>query len=146
MVVNIDLENNEFIENFYETENFEPSCFCQISNISNNNSILNDISDENNIDIQETEYFIVGGFDPDKRMGSAQLYRLKHDKENNNIKIKYLLDIGIKDKEIDFKGFDMPITCITQSKITGNFLINCLDGNIFLFRPPNLECFLKNTF
>ena len=143
LVVNIDLENNEFIENFYETENFEPSCFCQISNISNNNSILNDISDENNIDIQETEYFIVGGFDPDKRMGSAQLYRLKHDKENNNIKIKYLLDIETEDKENDFKGFDMTITCITQSKITGNVLINCLDGNVFLFNPPNLECFLK---
>ena len=146
LLVNINLENNEFIEKFYETENFEPSCSCQISNVANNNSITMDISDENKIDIQETEFFIVGGFDNDKRMGSARLYKLKHDKENNNIKIKYLLDIGIKDKEIDFKGFDMPITCITQSKITGNFLINCLDGNIFLFKPPNLECFLKKTF
>ena len=40
-------------------------------------------------------------------------------------------------------GFDSNITCIIQSKITGNLLINSLDGNINLFKPPNLECFLR---
>ena len=142
LVFNINIKKNEFLEKFYETKNFEPSCFCQISNVSNNNSIMGDISDKTNIDIQETEYFIVGGFDSDRRKGSLRLYKLKRDKTNNNIKIKYLLDIVTEDKEMNFQGFDMTITCITQSKITGNLLINCLDGNVFLFKPPNLEFFL----
>ena len=37
----------------------------------------------------------------------------------------------------------MPITCITQSNISGNILITCWDGNIYLFKPPNIDFFLN---
>ena len=144
LVINMDLEKKEFLETFHETKNFEPSCFCQISNISNHNSITFDITDRRNIYIEDTEYFLVGGFDPDKRIGDIKLYTLKYDHENDSFKIKDLADLGTEDEENNFKGFDMKITCITQSKITGNLLINCLDGNVFLFKPPNLECFARN--
>lgn len=144
LIVRINLVENKFTEKFYETKDFEPSCFCHISNVSNDNSITGDITNENYIEVDETEYLIVGGFDPDKRMGCTKLYKLKYNKEKNNINIQYLIDIGVEDKENNFKGFDMKITCITQSKITGNLLINSLDGNVYLFKPPNLECFLRN--
>jgi len=41
-------------------------------------------------------------------------------------------------------GFDTDVTYISQSKITGNLLITCLDGNVYLFKPINLQLFLKN--
>lgn len=63
--------------------------------------------------------------------------------KNDKINIKYLLDIETEDVD-KFKGFDMDVTCISQSKITGNLLITCLDGNVYLFKRINLELFLKN--
>ena len=142
LVVNIKFKENneeEISEYFYETKDFEPHCFCQLSFINNNNSINDDISNEKNIETKNTEYIAVGGFDPDKRMGCIKLYKIKFDKKNNEIKVKYLFELGTKDDDTKFKGFDMNITCITQSKTTGNLLINCLDGSISLFKPPNLE-------
>ena len=126
---------------FYDTEDFEPHCFCQILIVENNNPITDDICKEDNIVIKETEFFFVGGFDPMKRMGCIKLYKIKYDKDSNKINIKYLIDIVTENND-EFKGFDMDISCITQSKITGNFLITCLDGNIHLFKPPNLELLL----
>ena len=145
LVLNMDLEKKEkeVSEHFFETKNFEPSCISQILIVENNNSITGNIINENNIDIKETEFLMVGGFDQDKRIGVIKLYKIQFDKKNGNVKVKYLVDIGEEDKENDFKGFDSNITCINQSKITGNLLINSLDGNINLFRPPNLECFMR---
>ena len=143
LYVNINLEKKEFIDSFYDTKEFEPHCFCQVIIVDNNNSINDDITKEKNIEIKETEYFLVGGFDPMKRSGCVKLYKIKYDKRNDKISIKYLLDIENGDVET-FKGFDMDVSCITQSKITGNLLITCLDGNVYLFKPINLELFLKN--
>ena len=78
-----------------------------------------------------------------KRMGCIKLYKLKYNEKNDKISIKYLVDI-ITENIDQFKGFNMDVTCITQSKITGNLLINCLDGNTYLFKPPNLELFIEN--
>ena len=142
--MNLEKKEKEISEQFYETENFEPSCIYQISIVENNNSITGNITNQKNIDIQETEFFLVGGFDPDKRMGMIKLYKIKFNKRDGSIKIKFLVDIGEEDEENNFKGFDSNITCINQSKITGNLLINSLDGNINLFKPPNLECFIRN--
>ena len=141
LIINIDLDKKEFIESFYDTEDFEPHCFCQILIVENNNPITDDICKEDNIVIKETEFFFVGGFDPMKRMGCIKLYKIKYDKDSNKINIKYLIDIVTENND-EFKGFDMDISCITQSRITGNFLITCLDGNIYLFKPPNLELLL----
>ena len=145
LVLNMDLEKKEkeIYEYFYETKNFEPYCIYQISNVENNNSINGKITNERNINIEETGFFMVGGFDPDKRMGIIKLYKIQVNKKDKNIKVRYLIDIGEEDTENNFKGFDSNITSITQSKITGNLLINSLDGNINLFKPPNLECFLR---
>ena len=145
LILNMDLEKKEkeIYEYFYETKNFEPYCIYQISNVENNNSINGKITNERNINIEETGFFMVGGFDPDKRMGIIKLYKIQVNKKDKNIKVRYLIDIGEEDTENNFKGFDSNITSITQSKITGNLLINSLDGNINLFKPPNLECFLR---
>ena len=145
LVLNLDLEKKEkeILEYFYETKNFEPGCIYQISNVENNNPINGKIDNKKNININETEFFMVGGFDHDKRIGIIKLYKIQFNKNDRIIKIKNLVDIGEEDKENNFKGFDSKITCITQSKITGNLVINSLDGNINLFRPPNLECFMR---
>ena len=143
LVVNIKFKKNnqeEISYEFIDTKDFEPHCFCQLSIVNNNNSINDDISNENNIEIRNTPYVAVGGFDPDKRSGCIKLYKIKYDRKNNKIKIKYLFVLGTKDDDTKFKGFNMNINCITQSKTTGNLLINCLDGSISLFKPPNLEC------
>ena len=141
LFVDINLKKNTFVESFYETKEFEPNCFCQISIVDNNNSINDDIAKEKNIEIKETEYFLVGGFEPIKRMGSVKLYKIKYCSKNDKINIRYLFDIATEDVD-QFKGFNTDVTCITQSKITGNLLISCLDGNTYLFKPPNLEIFL----
>jgi len=143
LFVDINSKKNEFIECFNDTKEFEPHCFCQISIVENNNSIDDDITKEKNIDIKETEYFLVGGFDPMKRIGCVKLYKIVYNVKNDKINSKYLLDIETEDVD-KFKGFDMDVTCISQSKITGNLLITCLDGNVYLFKRINLELFLKN--
>ena len=143
LFVDINLEKNIILESFYDTNEFEPHCFCQISIVNNNNLINDDIADEKNISVKETEYFLVGGFELMKRMGCIKLYKLKYNEKNDKINIKYLVDI-ITENIDQFKGFNMDVTCITQSKITGNLLINCLDGNTYLFKPPNLELFIEN--
>ena len=141
LLLNINSEKNEnqFSEYFYDTKEFEPNCYCQLLNVENNNSIYDDITNENNIIISNTDYFLVGGFDPEKRMGVIKLYKMIYDRENN-IKIKFLFDLDIQNEENDFKGFDMKVISIQQSKTTGNLMISCLDGTVSLFKPPNFEC------
>jgi hypothetical protein len=143
--MNLEKGEKKFNEFFYETKNFEPSCICQLSNVENDNSITDDITDEQNIEVEDTEFFVVGGFDPDKRIGVLKLYKLQYDKDHKNIIVKYLIDIETEDGDDDnsFEGFDTNITCITQSKIACNLLINSLDGNIHLFKRPNLDVFTK---
>ena len=143
LFIDINLENKEFYECFYDTEEFEPHCFCQLLIVDNNNSITSDISNKKNINIIETEYFLVGGFDPLKRMGCIKLFKIKYNKKDNKVNILYIFDI-VTEINDEFSGFDMDVSCITQSKITGNLLITCLDGNVFLFKPPNLELFSQN--
>ncbi len=143
LFVDINSEKKEFVECFYDTKEFEPHCFCHISIVENNNSIDDVITIEENIDIKETEYFLVGGFDPMKRIGCIKLYKIAYNERNDKINIKYLLDIETEDVD-NYMGFDTDVTCISQSKITGNLLITCLDGNVYLFKPINLQLFLKN--
>ena len=140
LLLNMDLDKDEkhFSEYFYNTKEFEPHCYCQLLDIENNNSIYDDISNENNIEITKTDYFLVGGFDPERRMGMVKLFKMIYDKEKN-VKVKYLFDLDVKDNENNFKGFDMKVTSIQQSKITGNLLVSCLDGSVSLFKPPNFE-------
>ena len=51
-------------------------------------------------------------------------------------------DIDFKYNE-KFKGFQGPINSIIQSKVKGNVLVTCYDGNVYLFTPPNIDYYLE---
>ena len=132
-------------DEFYPLGNFEPNCICPIYNIDNKNNNYDNINEEyrNNISITDTNYFFVGGFDNEKKEGKIKLFKVLFDKKENkayNTKIKFIQDIVLED---DNEYFDGPISCILQSKITGNILITCYNGKVYLFTPPNLEYYLK---
>ena len=139
----MELEKNRKADNFfYNTDNFVVYCFCPILIINNDNSIKEDITIKKNITIINTDYFFVGGFDEDQGQGMIKLFKIVYNKENNDIKIKFIQDIIIETIN-EFKGFEKPINCMIQSDIIGNILITCGDGNIYLFKPPNIDYLLK---
>jgi hypothetical protein len=121
-------------QKFYDTKNFEVHCFCPLlenKNITNNDQII------------ETEYFLVGGFDHDKREGIIKLYKVIFYDEIENIEIEYIQDIIIEKKKGNndskcFKGFRGPINCIIQSS-DGKILVTCKEGNVGLFSEPNFK-------
>ena len=135
LLINTRTEDNQDIFNeFYETGDFEPYCFSQILLIKKSN--------ENSLGkIYDTNYFFVGGFDLEKAIGMIKLYKINFEKQNYKTTITFIQDI-IVDKEKDFEGFNGAITSIVQSNDTGNFLISCSDGNIYLFSPANINYFL----
>ena len=57
------------------------------------------------------------------------------------ILIEYIQDIKIFDN--NFKGFNGPISCITQSRKDGNLLITSWDGNVYLVNQPDINFYLK---
>jgi len=151
LVINPQIQENRSVEHyFYKTDNFEPYCFCQILMVENKNNNFDNIDDEykKNIKIKETDYFFVGGFDEEKRRGAIKLYKVNFNEKSYNRKIEYLQDIEfLQDKEylqdIDLnKFFDGPINCIIQSRIRGNIIVTCYDGNIYLFSLPNINFYL----
>ena len=149
LLVNPNLGDNKRIENeFYNTYNFEVYCFCQIFNFGNSNKNLkyleNDFENKKGIKKAITDYFFVGGFDLEKREGKIKLFKIIYGEKIWNSKIKYIQDIEIEDNE-KFEEFDGPISCIIQSKTTGNILVTCYNGNVYLFTPPNIDYFLKNN-
>ena len=137
LAVNLKINGKiRFSTDFYPTNNFEPYCFCQILKVENNNSIYRDIANVNNIIIKETEYILIGGFDRDKRQGCIKLYKIGIN--DDHLIIKYIQDIYIEQGK-NFKGFNGQISSIVQSRTTGNIIVTCWDGNVHLFKPPNLE-------
>jgi hypothetical protein len=122
-------------QKFYETENFEVFCFCQIIEIDNNRYF--------NEQKNETEYFLVGGFDFNSREGLIKLYKVIYNDEIERIEIEFIQDIIIEKKEGEkdiecFQRFEGAISCIIQSS-QGEILVTCKDGNVYLFTKPNLE-------
>ena len=77
-----------------------------------------------------------------KREGKIKLFKILYGNKAWETKIKYIQDIEIDDD--NFEEFDQPITCITQSKITGNILITCKNGYVYLFSQPNLQFYFEN--
>ena len=136
-----------FIEDpFYEIEYFEVYCFCPILLIENKNSNYYNINDNyrKNITIKDTDYFLVGGLDLEKREGKIKLFKIIYGNKACETKIEFLQDIEIDDE--NFEEFDGPISCITQSRITGNILITCYNGNVYLFTQPNIQYYLDNNY
>ena len=108
---------------FHKTD-FEVNCFCQINKYIKEsiNNIEKDINKENN-------YFLVGGFNEEKRIGVIELYELIYDEEGTHIKINFIISVGYN----YFDHFES-INYIIQSKNLRNILISCLDGNNYFFR------------
>ena len=131
LLVNPQLEDNqEIIEPFYDTIDFEVYCFCQIHIYKNN--------------ISYNDYFLVGGFDSEKGEGVLKLYKLI-DKEKTYItKIEFILDIVFEEND-NFEGFELPISSIIQSKTTGNIIITSWDGKVYLLTQIYLDFFLNNA-
>ena len=117
-------DKQKIFDEFYETDNFEPYCFSQILLVNKSNEKkLNKFYD--------TNYFFVGGFDQEKGVGAIKLYKIIFEDQSHNTNINYIQDI-ILEKENNFEGFNGAITSIIQTNDTGNFLISCSDGNIYL--------------
>ena len=130
-----DKENDEYEFNskFYDTKNFEVYCFCPLLlyKKEEEKKILN-----KKIIKEDTDYFLAGGFDKDRKSGIIKLYKIKINKYEET-KIEFIRNIVIG-KRKDFKRFKGPISCITQSSINGDILVTCWDGNIYLFKLENL--------
>ena len=120
LLINIDDDNLEFKEKFYDTGNLEIYCFCQIIFKSEKESIF-DKEEEN-----ETNYFFIGGFDPYMGRGLIKLCKIE-----DNRGIKFIQDISFNINIL--KG---PINCIIQRKDKGNIIISCLNY-IYILSPPN---------
>jgi hypothetical protein len=145
LLVNSSLEDKKDIENpFYETDNFEVHCFCPILIVKNSNKSYNNINEEykKGIQITDTDYFLVGGFDEDRMEGAIRLYKIIYNENNYKTTIKYIQDIELDNKKMG--ELDGPINCIIQSKISGNIIISCYNGKIYLFSAPNLDYYLND--
>ena len=147
LIINAELADNMAIRDpFFKTENFEVNCFCPIMIVDNKNKNYNNINiDEEykkNIEIKNTEYFLVGGFDQEKGEGKIKLYKLIFSEKIIDTTIKYIQDIDIEEDE-KFEGFNGPINCMIQSKITGNVIVSCYNEKIYMLTPPNLEYYIE---
>ena len=127
---------------FYDTGSFEVFCFCQISNVNNENPINGNIFENENIKIINTNYFLVGGFHFVRRQGMIKLFKIVYNNNFQNLKILNIQDIKFENNN-EFKGFDGPISSITQSKMFGNIIVSCWDGNIYLLKPPNIDYYIQ---
>ena len=123
-------DDQEIYYEFLDTD-FEVFCFCQINEIIKEkiNNIEKDL-------IKETNYFLIGGFCEEKGIGIIYLCKLIFDEKSSHIKIEFIIKVGY----INFDEFKS-INCIIQSKRTGNIIISCFDGNIYLFKFNGEEIF-----
>ena len=127
LLVNPKLNHDQEMEKFfYETDDFEVYCFCPISDNK----------------MKDTDYFFVGGFDPLKKEGAIKLFKIIYGATAKGTKIEFKQDIIFEYNE-KFEGFGGPISSIIQSKATGNVLVTCYDGNVYLFTPPNIDYYLE---
>ena len=134
LLLSIKIDDNDDINTkFFITGNFEPYCFCRILLINNSKENIENCKKEYN-----TDYFLVGGFDNESNKGIIKLFKIIFDYHSYNIIIEYKQDI-IFSNDYDCKG---AVTCITQSRNDGNFLISYSNGNAYLCSPANINYFL----
>ena len=140
LLVNINSENKINISNsFYDTGNFEVYCFCPLMKEDKDAKLR---IFQNNHFLIKTDYFLVGGYDNDRKRGMIKLYKLKYN-ESNETSIDYIQEIK-PEKRGKFEGFKKPISCMIQSKKDGKILITSWDGNVYLFSNPKFESFLDS--
>ena len=130
MIIDTDSEEKGDLKyKFYNTDDFEVNCFCQIN-----------IKNEYN-KYKKTNYFFVGGFDNEKRSGIIKLYRIIY--KTDDFEIEYLQDIKV-DISSEFQTFAGTINAIIQTKTNGKILVNCLDSHTYCFSEPNISFYLEN--
>ena len=137
LIVNANLDKKNIKNPFYNTGEFEVFAFCPIE--VNEDKM---IEDSRNIKTIVTDYFLVGGFDNEKREGKIKLYKVNFSENIENTNIEFIQDIEFQ-KDKDFQGFQWPISCIIQSSSYSNILITSYDGKVYLFSSPNLDFYLK---
>jgi hypothetical protein len=123
LLVDVLDETNQRAFPLYETDNFEVYCFCPI---------YLDVKDKDKKIL--SDYFLVGGFDIERREGRIKLFKEIYDEKNFFSNIEYLQDIEI--------GFEGAVSSIIQSQNYGNILVACYDGNIYLLNKINLAFYL----
>ena len=111
---------------------FEVYCFCQLLIFEEKGIISHQTKKK------ETNYFLVGGFEKKKNKDVIKLYKIIYEKK----KIEFIQDVMIESR--NFKGFNMPISSIIQTRTNGNILITCWDGNVYLFSCSYFDYFLKH--
>ena len=84
-----------------------------------------------NSEFRDTAYFFVGGFDLQKGEELIKLYKINFNGKLDSIEIEYIKDVIFENND----NFKSPITCITQSKKSGNIIVTFINGYAFLFRP-----------
>ena len=148
LLVNPQLGDNKNVEEpFYETDKFEVTCFCPLLIVENNNKDYNQIDEEykKNIKITDTNYFLVGGFDEEKKEGKIKLYKVNYNDKAYQTTIEYIQDIEFDDDEYKEMGYiNEPINCIIQSKISGNIIFSSYNGKIYLMSAPNINYYLED--
>ena len=136
LVVRIDEnENYKINDYFYNTDNFEVYCFCQI--LLKKEKEENILQPESNF--TESNYFLVGGFNVNKCKGIIKLFKIYYGNNYNETKIEYIDDIIFPDKNIG--KCSGPISCITQSN-NNDFLISFWNGEIYLLKELNISKYL----
>ena len=136
--IQFDGEEEKFLKFFKETGNFEVHCFCQIFYFKNDNYLLDAKKKNKHI---HSEYFLVGGYDNEKKEGLIKLYKINYNEENfDKIKIEEI-EIGNENKKLinESNNFKKPINCMIQSQLTGKIILTCMDGYVYLFSYPNIS-------
>ena len=110
-------KNNDNYIKFFETGNLEVYSFCPLLNK----------------DKKTTNYFLVGGYDTNKKNGEILSYKYIKDK-NQKDEIKFVSFLEFKDI---LKGENKAIKCIIQTN-DEKILFTCSDGNLYLFLQSEL--------
>ena len=126
MAVDIQDKEKDISNNFFDFDNFEVNCFCQIGK-------------SQNFEMDKTNYFFAGGFDINKRLGIIKLLKLIYDR--NGINITVIQDIFIEENE-NLEGFNGTINNILQTQ-NGKILVSCWNGKVYSFSEPNISYYLE---
>ena len=144
-----------------------------IKNEEINSGNILDNNENEKVESIKTNYFLVGGLDEETRCGLIKLYKAKYGKNADDTYIEFIQDITIERTERKFEipknekennlqnekineykkrilkerntfnRFGGPISSIIQSRSTGNILVTCYDGHVYLLTPPNLDYYLS---
>ena len=134
LIIDISIENSIVQHSFYKSIDFKIICICPIIIKKEKES-------------KETEYILICGFDYIKWEETIKLFKINLKDNLDKTTIKWIKDISFGEYNLfneKFEGFEKQISYITQSEKTGNIIISCLDGKIYLLTQPNIDYYLRN--